>query len=211
MDFSKFKCRFLSTERIRTKAEEFKSKHWPGNELPVDMERVIEDGLGLNIIPVKELAAGYEIDAWLTSDMKSIMVDHDYYMDDRNRYERRLRFSFAHEIGHRVLHYDIISLMNFDKPELYYEFITKLPEKEYDKFEWQANEFAGSFLVPRSTLRDEVGKAVDRLRKIPRAARMLEEEPWQILSRLSPQLSEPFGVSEKVIEIRVQREKLWPL
>ena len=38
----------------------------------------------------------------------------------------------------------------------------------------------------------------------------LEVDPDGVLSRISPQLARPFGVSTDVIETRMKREKLWP-
>jgi len=38
----------------------------------------------------------------------------------------------------------------------------------------------------------------------------LRDDPSAVLSRVSPVLCKPFGVSENVIERRVEREEVWP-
>jgi len=70
----------------------------------VNVEHIIEHSLGLDIIPVHGIRKFEKIDAYLKSDRSAIVVDIEQYMDVQNRYENRLRFSFAHEIGHYVLH-----------------------------------------------------------------------------------------------------------
>ena len=120
-----------------------------------------------------------------------------------------MRFSFAHELGHFFLHKYLYTRFGIDSPEDWKDFILNVPENEYRSFEWQANEFAGRLLVPRPELRAEmekVGKVLKENNLIP----FLEKDPDAVLSRISPMLCKPFGVSTEVIERRVKRERLWP-
>ena len=89
------------------------------------------------------------------------------------------------------------------------EFIENTPENEYGSFEWQANEFAGSLLVPRNMLQSEVSRIYDEIKRHG-IAHLLPEYETDILARNSMKLARPFGVSSIVIEIRVRRENLWP-
>lgn len=208
-EYSDFKCKFIHKEDIWKIADDFRSKHWPSGDLPVDIERVIESGLNMDIIPhhaLKELA---KIDAYLRSDFTGIVVDERQYMDDLDRYKNRLRFSFSHEIGHFILHRYAYEQLNFNAPKDLFDFIMNVPEDEYSDFEWQANEFAGRLLVPH----DDLVKVVDDAYKFLKdnsLLKMLEADPLRVLERVSPYLCKPFGVSEEVIEKRVRRENLWP-
>jgi len=126
-----------------------------------------------------------------------------------DKFVNRMRFSFAHELGHFFLHKDLYTRFGIDSPEDWKDFILNVPENEYRSFEWQANEFAGRLLVPRPELRAEmekVGKVLKENNLIP----FLEKDPDAVLSRISPMLCKPFGVSTEVIERRVKRERLWP-
>ena len=84
-----------------------------------------------------------------------------------------------------------------------------MPENEYRSFEWQANEFAGRLWVPYSDLEAEMEKVTEILEE-NNLVSFLKVDPDAILSRISPMLCKPFGVSTEVIERRVKREGLWP-
>jgi len=209
IDYSDFKCEFLTHSKIKTTTENFRKKYWKENVLPVDMEKIIEQRLQLNIIPSHDIRRLTKTDAFLQSDLTAIIVDFEQYMDDQNRYSNRLRFLFAHEIGHYILHRSIYTKFELDTLEDYSFFIDNFPEEEYKGFEWQANEFAGSLLVPRKRLIIEVQKVYEMLKQQNRLE-LLEKYSEDILQRVSNKLCKPFRVSTNVIERRVKIEKLWP-
>src|SRR4030042_3340486 len=209
IDYFTFKCKFIPKDQIWPIAENFRSKYWPSGALPVDIEQIIDSGLNMFVIPECNIREYAKIDAYLRSDFTGIVVDEKQYMDERDRYKSRLRFSFAHEVGHYVLHQYVYSQLKFDSPKDLFNFIMNVPESEYNDFEWQANEFAGRLLVPREALISEIEK-IFTLLKENSFLDMLQTESDRVLERVSPYLCRPFGVSEKVIEKRVQREGLWP-
>ena len=101
MDYTKINVPFLSNLEIKNKADLFRRKFW-NDSVPIDMEDIVELKLEMEIIPLKSLQTLFGIDALITSDWRSIYIDYDRYVDER--YQNRLRFSLAHEIGHFVLH-----------------------------------------------------------------------------------------------------------
>ncbi len=208
-DYSCFKCKFIPKDQIWSMADEFRLKYCPLKKLPVDIEKIIESDLNMFIIPESNIHEYAKIDAYLRSDFSGIVVDEKQYMDVRDRYKSRLRFSFAHEVGHYILHKYVYSQLEFGSPKDLFNFIMNVPESEYNDFEWQANEFAGRLLVPRDALVTEIEKILIML-KNHSLLEMLQTQSDQVLERVSPHLCKPFGVSEKVIEMRVQREGLWP-
>jgi Zn-dependent peptidase ImmA (M78 family) len=115
-------------------------------------------------------------------------------MDDK--YQNRLRFSLAHEIGHLVLHKNIYKEFRISTYSDFYTFIEDVPRLEYGHLETQANKFAGYALMPRKMLEKERNKLLSVL---PSDIRNLS------LDVINPYLLTPlscvFGVSEQSIEI----------
>lgn len=50
-DYSNFKCKFILKEKIWSIADDFRRQHWPSGELPLDIEKIIETELKIDIIP----------------------------------------------------------------------------------------------------------------------------------------------------------------
>jgi hypothetical protein len=207
LDFSEFKCKWIEPASLWNIADEARIKYWPEANLPVNAEGIVEFRLRLDIEPIKNLLSTIDIDAYLKRDLSGIVVDYDCYMNDK--FVNRMRFSFAHELGHFFLHKDLYTKLGIDTPEGWKDFILNVPENEYRSFEWQANEFAGRLLVPYLELKTEMEKVGEILEE-NNLITFLRKDPDAVLSRISPMLCRPFGVSTEVIERRVKREKLWP-
>jgi hypothetical protein len=207
LDYSEFKCKWIDPVSLWDIADGTRKKYWPESKLPVNTEEIVEFRLRLNIEPVKYLLSTVDIDAYLKRDLSGIVVDYDCYMNDK--FTNRMRFSFAHELGHFFLHKDIYMKFEIDSPEDWKNFVLNVPENEYKSFEWQANEFAGRLLVPYPELENQIEK-VGGILKENNLIPFLKIDPDAVLSRISPMLCKPFGVSTEVIERRVKREGLWP-
>jgi len=207
LGYCEFKCRWIETKDLWKVAAQVREEYWPENKLPVDMEQVVEFRLRLDIEPMHNLLSTVDIDAYLKMDLTGIVVDYDCYMNEK--FANRMRFSFAHELGHFFLHRDIYTRLDVASPDEWKNFILNVSENEYRSFEWQANEFAGRLLVPRESLEVEVNKANEIIKR-NNLTTFMKTDSDAILSRISPTLCKPFGVSTDVIEIRVKREGLWP-
>jgi hypothetical protein len=207
LDYSEFKCRWIEPASLWNIADETRNKYWPEAILPVDAEGIVEFRLRLDIEPVKNLLSTIDIDAYLKRDLSGIVVDYDCYMKDK--FANRMRFSFAHELGHFFLHKELYLKFGISSPGDWKDFILNVPENEYKSFEWQANEFAGRLLVPYPVLKTEMEKVGEILEE-NNLITFLRKDPDAVLSRISPMLCKPFGVSTEVIERRVKREQLWP-
>lgn len=206
-EVSHFKCKYIDKKDIWQFAEEFRSKYWQENILPVDIESIVEKRLKLNIEPKHDLLGELDIDAYLRIDLTGIVVDHDCFMDER--FINRLRFSYAHEVGHLILHRDIYTQLPISNPTEWKHFILNVPDREYGFFEYQANEFAGRVLVPRDRLIKELNRCLVIVKEIGMVD-YLTADPTAVLSSIGPTLCKPFGVSYQVVERRVEREELWP-
>ena len=206
-DIIDFKCPYIEKSRIWNNADTFRFENWPEGILPVDVESIIEKRLKLNIEPMHGLLDELDIDAFLKSDFSGIVVDYKCYMDER--FANRLRFSYAHELGHLVLHKDIYSNFPIVSLEDYKYFTLNVPDREYGFVEYQANEFAGRLLVPRDILINELENCIQQIKDMG-LVDFLDSDPDSVLSRISPTICRVFGVSYQVIERRVEREGLWP-
>lgn len=206
-DYSKFRCPYMEKSEIWQIAEKFRSKFWPESTLPVDIERIVEKRIKLNIEPEHGLLSDSDIDAFLRTDLTGIVVDYRCFMEER--FINRLRFSYAHELGHLFLHKEIYKYFIIRTSTKWEEFMLNIPEREYKFFEYQANEFAGRVLVPRDKLFSELEICLNKIQKVGMLD-YLASDPVIVLSSISPTLCKPFGVSDQVIERRVEREELWP-
>lgn len=207
MDPSDFSCTWLNKEEIWEIADEKRNTFWPRGTLPVDVEEIIELGLRLSVEPEHGLLQGADIDAFLKTDLSGFFIDREIY--ENSKYENRRRFSYAHELGHLFLHDYIYKRMNFMSYKEWKEFIHTISEKEYVAFEFQANEFAGRFLVPREELIVQIDRAVEVLKKED-LSHLVSDYSDMVQPYLAKYIHGIFGVSEWVIERRLEREELWP-
>lgn len=155
--------KWISKDRLNVIAEKFLEKHHPSLSIPVPIEKIIDVDLGIDIIPVPGLKqsyrdAGLDIDAFISSDLKSITVDEYVYQIIENRY----RFTLAHELSHKILHMDTdiyqkYIFNNIDEWLATLKEIQAVPayRQARDWAEWQADELAGRILVPKAILADE--------------------------------------------------------
>jgi len=93
--------------------------------------------------------------------------------------------------------------------EDYSAFIRSMGDEEYNDFEWQANEFGGWLLVPRNHLALELHMLTQKAIESGLSYHFTDN-PDLLRSRMSVPLARSFGVSEEVVERRLEREGLWP-
>ena len=192
-----FKCKWYNDKNDFWKiADEVRDKYWPEGTLPIDIETIVEFRLNLDIEPKHNLFSAIDMDAYLKMDLSGIVVDYDFYMNEK--FANRIRFSFAHELGHFFLHKDIYSQLTYVQPMSGKTLFLNVPENEYRRFEWQANEFAGRLLVPHGELETEMEKVLEIIKE-NNLAEFLKKDSDAVLSSVSPTLCRPFGVSTDVI------------
>lgn len=197
MDYSQIKVPFLDKEKIKKKADAFRKKYWD-DSLPVDIERIINFKLKIKIVPIPNLRRFCDIDAQISFNLQFIYVDADIYKDERQ--QNRLRFSFAHEMGHYVLHKDIYKKLKLTNIYNLRQIITeKISDRQYGYLETQANKFASYLLVPRERLKIEKEKLFSQFKKDIEFDRIVDSKLQN--SYLAMELSKIFGVSVEVMEI----------
>lgn len=203
---SDFKAPYISQSEVWNRADDFRSKFWNG-DLPVDVIGIVEFDLSLDIVPMTSLRQDADIDALLLSDWQTIVVDQGFYMDDR--YQNRIRFSVAHELGHFVMHKDAFDRIPRASAEEWIAFVRDMPEREYSFLESHAYEFAGRFLVPPAQLSEELDAAIELAERSGLPREQLQEDSH--MQYLAKPIARRFEVSSSVVERRLIKEKLWPL
>lgn len=206
MDLSGFRAPFIKREQAQAEADRFRLRYWPTGELPIDIQAVIEFELDMRIRTIPGLRQSCDIDALLLGDLQTIAVDRDVYMDDKMA--NRLRYSLAHEVGHKVLHPDLYSRIAHDSAEEWIWSFQTIPEDQYAWVEQHAYEFAGRLLVPVNRLKAELDQAVTDATNAGFTA--WDQSGDAAREYIASSLCRHFGVSSQVIEKRLIREKLWP-
>jgi hypothetical protein len=201
------KINYRSNEDIRAWADDFRAQI-AGNPIPpVDVIYIAEIELGLEIIPTPRLFSEIGMDAALAPDLQTIYVDEASYIkweSGQKWIEQRLRFSFAHELGHMVLHGDLIKESNFQSIAEFKRWAGS-PEN-YESAEYQADEFAGRLPVPIDILKEEYDFYRKKAEEFDKNWRGIEGIRETMAKKIAPR----FGVNHQVIEVRFDHEGIWP-
>lgn len=180
---------FMSKSEIASKAEGLLNECWDG-VFPIDIEKLC-DYLKIAILPVAGLADNFRIDAFISTDFKTIYADAEKYRRENHRY----RFSVAHELGHYILHREYFSsrVWSFEEwKDLSGSGVNRVAE-------FQANYFAGSLLAPEEALlamlNTELGGSF---------ARNYFTTGSKELQNMLTSLQKLFNVSKEVVSRRIQ-------
>lgn len=194
--------RFVDQEDVRRQADAFLKLHHPTLVLPIPIEEIADVGMGINIYPHPNLDNRFGIVGWTERDLGTIHVDEYVY---RHASEVRFRFTVAHEIGHIVLHPNLLKDAEFASPQEWKDYVNSFSEQEYRSLEYQANLFAGMVLVPKPLLAQHLDECRAQLAKgLPH----LPLESEEAMAYLVPSVARRFLVSEEVIERRLRIEGL---
>jgi Zn-dependent peptidase ImmA (M78 family) len=201
-----FRAPILSYEKINERAEDFLEKHGIGGKLPVPIDEVIEFKYGIDIVPFPNLQRDFDIDGFISGDLSCIYVDDFVFQNRLFRY----RFTLGHEIGHLVLHKDLIRSICPTSVAEWKDFILQVDQEAYDWVEWQAYTFAGMILVPRKSLKEDFVRRMDSLKKKIAMAKLAElpRDSYEeyVVDAIAMNLVEKYGVSKEVLNKRITKE-----
>jgi Zn-dependent peptidase ImmA (M78 family) len=189
--------------------ENFRAKYAKDlQRVPVGVLECIEIGLRIDVIPFPDLFSKYSVDAAVTPDFRGIYVDRNSYEAIEGKPPwmfNRLRFSLAHELGHIVMHKEIVKGVEFKSLEDFWNFARKYTRNKYT-LEWEANEFAGRLIVPIERLKQDFDK-------FTKGVQAQFPSWWSnagLRNELTISLAATYQVSKDVISCRLDREELWP-
>jgi Zn-dependent peptidase ImmA (M78 family) len=196
----------LSYDDINKRAEDFLRKLKRNEILPVDIETIAEFDLGLNIFPFPNLQETFDIEGFISGDLRVIYVDEFIYYQRPARY----RFTLAHEIGHFVLHSELIISFHPQSVADWSKFILAVDEETYDWLEWQAYTFAAAVLVPRVSLRQNFRNELELLQPkiefIRSKGLSAESSKDYIVNAIGTKLIGTYEVSADVLNKRISKE-----
>lgn len=157
---------FLEYEAIWKIADEFRdSPQLHGYNIPpIDVLYIVDVVLGFDVIPISSLFTDIRMDAAILPGQKEIYIDRDLMEEWEAKdswIEKRLRFSVAHELGHYFMHQDFLAEVNLADLSQFKQWILKHGQNR--RVEFQADEFAGHFLVPPSILLKEYDQIQRRM------------------------------------------------
>jgi len=193
---------YLSYDELKSRAADVLEQSSCRDHFPVDIELIVERDFSIEIVPIVGLQTAYQIDAFISKDLKTITVDESVLDNRINRY----RFSLAHELGHKVLHEQILAGIDFETTAEWKECIAAIPHKQYGFLEYQANTFANALLIPQLELERRL---TDVLSKIRSAGMDPNEHRDICLNYVSTDLAKLFQVSQATMEIRLGKESLF--
>lgn len=142
---------YLGNDDLTKTAEEFLVSMGQNDGPPVDIEAIC-DSLGIAIHAVPRLKRDLGIDAYITSDFKTIVIDGRCF----EQHERRARFSIAHELAHMLLHADIYQQFDIQSLDDYLSKQNALHPDTERRIETQAYILAGLLLVPPAMLKETI-------------------------------------------------------
>lgn len=208
-DFFDFRCDWLNKESIWAEAENARNKYWPENTFPIESEIVIQSGLGLDIIFLRGLFQKALSNAFLTFDRSKVVIDE--YAYNCGRYDDKVNFDLAHEVGHYFLHKEVYDYLHKKIKSIddYIDFMNTAPDNAIRNYEFQASEFAGRLLVPVTELSREIEIRCDEAIENGQMDKYAQN-PDAFLSLISPDIADIFGVTFMNIEERTKREAIWP-
>jgi len=194
----------LKWDFIRDKAEEFRKNFVdPIDLVPVPIIEIVELKLGIVPVPIDNLLSRIDIDGFLTKDLKNICIDTRIYMEEKQI--NRLHFTYAHEVGHLILHEKEIQQCDFRTPEDWIHFREDFLEDDLNWFESHAYEFGGRLLVPKEELEKEIRNHQEKIDHFRALVDNGEEELIEAVSRM---ICRKFEVSYHVIQRRIRKEKI---
>jgi len=190
---------YLTYEDVRCRARKFLGEFNPDGDLPIDIERIADVKMGLNIVPFPNLWRDWQLSGFLLRDRSEIWVD-EYQAD---QFPQKYRFTLAHELGHYFLHDNFLEQVPYASLEEYIAWRMSIRADDIGWMETHANWFAGLVLVPGDALervcRDTVAKYTEMFRE-------MGEIPSDVWAFLSNEISDFFEVNPLVVERSIDKE-----
>lgn len=193
---------FMNYQQIRERVDEALSDLHPDGTIPIPIEQMVELRLGIEIVPMPGLQRAFDVCAFVSQDLSQIMIDEDAYKYSK----RHTRFSYAHELGHVMLHRRFYMSLSFDSVEEWRAVMNSVHDATKWRLENQANDFAGLILVPGPALVAQLDVAREKVKQAGLDPQNLSPEARTFIEEY---LGKKFDVSAAVIHRRLEYEGFW--
>jgi hypothetical protein len=177
--------------------------------LPIDVDELLESfKLHFEMADLRQRFTTPDILGALDVQRSTVWVDASLdpfeYPDKIGRY----RFTVAHELGHWILHREVLSKDREGQTKLHLDVINtpNIICRSYDthsQIEWQANQFAASLLMPAPLFTKHYFDLFPR----GLTESQSQDNSWEKETKLN-QLCERFQVSRQAADIRIRDLKL---
>jgi len=204
---SDIKVDYLTYGRIGKISDDLLNKYNLGKKIPIDIEKLFDNILQINIIPFPGLYKDFDINAFTSSNLEKIYIDEYLYLNLEPQY----RFTLAHELGHIILHKYFYEQFKIKDKDSYIDFLSSVDETEYGHLEYQANCFAGHFLVPSNHLEVQFKKLSNNmLGFISKRLKNMKRKDYLELAThiIAKKMSPVFNVHSRPIQIRIFKHGL---
>lgn len=141
---------YLHESDIRAAAEGCIARADLTGRLAVPVDEIIEFAHDLEIVPNPHLRS-VDVESYLVFHDRQIWIDEHQYAHEPHR----SRFTLAHELGHFILHGDLLKSLGITDLDGYLKFHEEADTAAIGSLEWQARAFAGMLLVPGAELERE--------------------------------------------------------
>lgn len=141
----------ISLTEVITTAREFSKKYNPLLTIPTPIEDILEIKLGIKLILIQGLIRNFSVNAFITQDFSTIVVDEYMF----TKLPDRIRFTIAEEVGHLFLHKDWYSSNGPKSIGDYLKFQENIDGVFYSYIERQAKTFAGLILIPSPVIEEK--------------------------------------------------------
>lgn len=187
---------YWDRERLWAVAEAKYGEWNPDDEIPFPADRVIESTFGVDIVPIRGLAEVISpAKAFLSAQGRQLTVDESHMMREGGPF----RFTVAHELGHLVLHGEILSAARYNTSDQYMRFLASMSDDARSSMEWQANEFAGVLVMPERHLRSALEAGAQKVREFGCTDVALIRSLWGYIEQHAAEI---LGVSAFAVKIR---------
>jgi len=193
-----------SKREIIAEAAEFYSRHNRVKGKIYLIEEVIEQDLRIDISLEPDLQSKYDVEAFTTGDFTRIIIDENSSWWNYGRY----RFMLAHEVGHYVLHREILKTVGINTVNAWIAFHRSLSNADYKTMEQQSNLFASHLLMPETELNPILEAKHEQTKEIIESMRGLGMSEDRVRNNvqdiLAKEISGVFEVSVRAAEVRIK-------
>ncbi len=205
MNKEKLTVKYLEKDEIEAIVDQI-HKGKSIKDYPFEVELFLYNEFKYRVMPCPRLEAGCKIDTALVACKKILRIDESIY----EKQPKRARFSIAHEVGHLVLHKELIEMMvealiEAQKTDDYASIINFLPNTQYRSAEWQADYFGGALLAPKSILEPKLLELIEERKSKYNSIDEFDDEDIDIIYH---DLAKIFDVTKPAITVRLSAAEL---
>ena len=189
---------------VEASASAFRFRYAPNHIGPIEIERILEFKMYVEIVPVRHLCKHHRCKGYVCAGGKRICVDQDILRSQPEEYRTLL----AHETAHIYYHPTLI-------PPAYESladcrtFLENLSNEVRYSMEWEAREWSGRVLIPAAELKGVFDALVDEYHQRYIDVYGPEKGHGIFGGLVADVVADRFGVLQPIAEARIRREGLW--